>query len=116
MNYRIEQKPAFRVAGMAGEFSNSGGEQNKSIPQFWQEHDKDIPKLLAAGGGSVTGKNLLGICYDGKADGTFRYMIGIEAADAQQGMDSLEIPAPPGQCSTASGRCRARYRRSGSAL
>jgi AraC family transcriptional regulator len=26
MNYRIEQKPAFRVAGMAGEFSNGGGE------------------------------------------------------------------------------------------
>lgn len=93
MNYRIEQKPAFQAAGMAGVFTNGGGENNKSIPQFWQEHDKDIPKLIEVGGGCVTGKNLLGICYDGKNDGTFRYMIGIEASSAPEGMETLEIPA-----------------------
>lgn len=93
MNYRIEQKPAFRVAGLAGVFSNNDGEQNRTIPQFWQECGKDIPRLLALGGGSVTGKNLLGVCYGAQSDGSFRYMIGIEPAAAPQGMETLEIPA-----------------------
>ncbi len=55
MNYRIEQKPAFRIIGLAGTFSNAGGEQSQTIPQFWVEHDKDIPSLLALGGNTVTG-------------------------------------------------------------
>jgi AraC family transcriptional regulator len=93
MNYRIERKPAFRVAGMAGVFSNNGGEQDRTIPEFWQEHDKDIPKLLAAGGGGVIGKHLLGVCYGGQSDGTFRYMIGVEADAVPEGMETLEIPA-----------------------
>ncbi len=95
MNYRIEQKPAFRVIGVSGIFSNAGDEQSKTIPQFWVEHDKDIPSLLAIGGNTVTGSNLLGVCYDAQNDGTFHYMIGIgrDGSAVPAGMDALEIPA-----------------------
>ncbi len=95
MNYRIEQKPAFRVVGLAGTFANAKQQQNKTVPEFWQEHDKDIPALLALEGNTVTGAHLLGVCYDGQNDGTFRYMIGIgnDGVATPAGMEELQIPA-----------------------
>lgn len=97
MNYRIEQKPAFRIIGKAGTFSNTNDEQTSTIPRFWEDSSKDgsIGRVEALASGSVTGKHLLGVCYAGQNDGSFRYMIGAgnETAAVSAGMEVLDIPA-----------------------
>lgn len=98
MNYRIEQKPAFRAIGRSVVTTNAGQQNNLSIPAFWQQCDGDgvLARLRALGAASaVTGAHLLGLCYGAMNDGTFHYMIGVGAAgDAvPEGLEALDVPA-----------------------
>jgi len=65
MNYRILKKESFNVTGKV--VVNS--QENNKIPQFWGDCWKDgtVDRLFEIG----NCKPILGICYNGKSDGTF---------------------------------------------
>lgn len=66
MEYRIEEKKAFKVMGISKDFSYENA--NAEIPQFWDEafiRAKERPVL-----------GMYGVCFDEEMAGnTFRYMI-----------------------------------------
>jgi len=99
MDYRIVEKPAFKVAGKGVRVSTKDGENLRTIPAFWQESmsngtvDK-LAKSVTPGG--VTGGAMLGICADFRQDiQEFTYIIGIENQDgvAPSGFELRSIPA-----------------------
>ena len=94
MDYRLETKPAFKVIGY--EIQTTGaGENVKEIPEFWQTYiqngwSKSIPNRLHSD--KVVE---LGICHRfNMEDGTFYYLIGMEAEsfdDVQEGLVCREF-------------------------
>lgn len=87
MEYRIEQKPAFKVMGISRMFSYETA--NVDIPKYWDEvHIHTEEK-------SVMG--MYGICFDEKMEGNqFRYMIADDFAaeeSAKRKLEECEIPA-----------------------
>jgi len=99
MDYRIVEKPAFKVAGKGQRVSTKDGENLKTIPAFWQDSMSDgtVDKLAKSvtHGGVVDGA-MLGICADFKQDlQEFTYVIGIENLDgvAPSGFELRSIPA-----------------------
>ena len=98
MDYRVVEKPAFKVVGTALRVSTKNGENQRRIPQFWDEclHDGSHDKLQAlAARGGMFGDATLGICMDFAADmQEFTYMIGAATnGDAADGMTEKTIPA-----------------------
>ncbi len=85
MDYRIEQKQAFKVAGISRSISTKDGTNFKQVNQFWQDAAKDgtCERVCAV----AAGGSMYGICMDFEEDmSRFNYMI---AADAPKG----ELPA-----------------------
>lgn len=87
MEYRIEEKKAFKVMGVSGMFSYESA--NTEIPAFWDEqHVKATEKKVLG---------MYGICYDEEMAGNkFKYMIADdldEEAAAEKGLEICEIPA-----------------------
>ena len=87
MEYRIEEKAAFKVMGISRIFSYESA--NTDIPAYWDEVY-----------GSAVNKPVLGmygICFDARMSGNrFRYMIADdlqEAAAAERNLETCEIPA-----------------------
>src|SRR3569833_2026281 len=83
MDYKIIEKPAFKVVGKAMRVGTKDGENQRLIPQFWQESAQDgaVGKLsdLAEQDG-ILGDVILGICKDFAPDmSAFTYMIAAEA-------------------------------------
>ena len=98
MNYRIEQRPAFQATGKVMATSNIDNKQLGELPAFWIRCSQDgtLDALYRIGGGPVTGRELLGICFDCHPDGRFSYMIGVGTDGNQQvpdGMETVDIPA-----------------------
>ena len=88
IDYRIVERAAFSAGG---KFIVTNQENNQA-PSFWAACEKDgtIEKLLA----NSNTNPLLGICYDVKSDGTYKYMVGIETqSDLTEGMVMISIPA-----------------------
>lgn len=90
MEYRIEEKAAFRVKGISRMFSYDTA--TADIPKYWDE----IENL--AGGKPVMG--MYGICFDAEMAGSrFRYMIADDiwaegdAVAAERNLEEQEIPA-----------------------
>ncbi|MBO7745701.1 effector binding domain-containing protein [Paenibacillus sp. MWE-103] len=81
MEYRIVTKPAFKVIGYELQTTNDG-ENLKQIPAFWQEYLRNgwghkIPNRVHEGSPVE-----LGICHGfNMEEGTFLYLIGMEATD-----------------------------------
>ncbi|MGN7456241.1 AraC family transcriptional regulator [Paenibacillus pasadenensis] len=87
MNYRIEKRDRFTIAGASIVVSCENGENFRRIPQFWQESGPNgtIDRVLKL----QPGQPLIGACTDFRMiDGTasdkdeterFRYMIAVEA-------------------------------------
>ena len=82
MDYRIVEKPAFKVAGKGLRVSTKDGENLRTIPAYWQESNSNgtvekLAKSVTRGG--VADGAMLGICADFKHDiQEFTYIIGIE--------------------------------------
>lgn len=87
MEYKIEEKPAFQVMGVAEMFSYETA--NKDIPKYWDALLLRKEKMPVAG--------MYGICFDEEMGGNrFRYMIADDyraEAVAQGGLTEWEIPA-----------------------
>lgn len=87
MEYRIEEKPAFKVMGISRDFSYENA--NVEIPKFWDE------AFIQASERPVMG--MYGVCFDEEMGGNqFRYMIA-DDLDAEQAerkhLDVQEIKA-----------------------
>lgn len=87
MEYRIEEKAAFKVMGISRVFSYESA--NTDIPKYWDEVYVGAAQKLVEG--------MFGICFDAEMSGNqFRYMIADdlqEEAAAERNLEEYEIPA-----------------------
>lgn len=99
MDYRIVEKPAFRVVGKALRVSTKDGENLRRIPQFWEECHRDgsHEQLAAlAAQGRALGDVTLGICTDFAPNmEEFTYLIAAEGPQGAvpDGLVEKTIPA-----------------------
>ena len=100
MDYRLVEKPAFPIALTVRQFTNVGGQNFKDIPEWWSQFlmSPDCQALTALAGskpGSVTGGEMLGVCYGEEDTGEFYYGIAVEIPEgALTGrFEKMEIPA-----------------------
>ena len=77
MDYRIEEKEAFKVIGKIKTFSTKDESNLKEIPKFWASSKTDgtIGDLCDYGLGSEFDGKILGICYGAGCDAEFTYSI-----------------------------------------
>ena len=83
MNYRIDNKPGFVVAGRTKQFTTTNGLNFKQIPLWWSEfmNSPDFKDLSTFSGnqpGAVTGGVILGVDFGSPDVKEFSYAIGIE--------------------------------------
>lgn len=86
MEYRVEEKPEFRVMGVSKIFSYETA--NADIPQYWDEiHVQAAVKPV---------EGMYGICFDEEMGGNrFRYMIAddLEEGEAEEkNLETYEVP------------------------
>ncbi|HCT91751.1 MAG TPA: AraC family transcriptional regulator [Lachnospiraceae bacterium] len=82
MEYRIEKKPAFKVMGVAENFSYENA--NEEVPQFWKK------VFMQPEERSVMG--MYGVCFDEEMAGNeFRYMIADEYDAGQAEAKKLDV-------------------------
>lgn len=99
MDYRIVDKPAFKVFGKGIRVSEKDGENYQRIPQFWAECRQSgfctqLEKL--ADSKAATGKTKLGICLDYNPEQQeFLYFMAVENTrdDIPQDMIERDMPA-----------------------
>jgi AraC family transcriptional regulator len=97
MNYKIVDKPPFKVVGKGIRASTK--DCQKKLPQFWWEcyqngFSATLEKMADPDG--VTGEAKLGICMESElASNEFCYFIGVEhtRGTVPEGMIEKEIPA-----------------------
>ena len=86
MEYRVEEKPAFRVMGVSKIFSYETA--NADIPQYWDEIQVQAAVKPVEG--------MYGICFDEEMGGNrFRYMIAddLEEGEAEEkNLETYEVP------------------------
>ncbi|MBD5525810.1 MAG: AraC family transcriptional regulator [Lachnospiraceae bacterium] len=87
MEYRIEEKAAFKVMGISQIFSYESA--NTDIPKYWDEVYVGAARKLVMG--------MYGICFDAEMSGNqFRYMIADDLQEefaAERKLEEYEIPA-----------------------
>lgn len=82
MEYRIEEKPAFKVMGISRDFTYENA--NVEIPKFWDE------AFIQASERPVMG--MYGVCFDEEMGGNqFRYMIADDLDAEQAERKHLEV-------------------------
>lgn len=86
MEYRVEEKPEFRVMGVSKIFSYETA--NADIPQYWDEiHVQAAVKPV---------EGMYGICFDEEMGGNrFRYMIADDLEEGEAGEKNLETYEVP---------------------
>lgn len=107
MNYRIEEKGAFKVFGVETLVSAVDGKCYKQIPEFWLQciHDGTMDRILTAAGGAKASIRsdiygspdmLLNAAMHGhNKDGTLKYMIcqNTPEAGVSKEFTQLNVPA-----------------------
>jgi len=97
MNYKIVEKPEFKVAGKSIRVPTKDGQNMVLIPEFWQTcmQDGTVPKLAGlASNGAVVKDALLGICMDFSANmDEFTYMVAVDTSTTPDGMVERTIPS-----------------------
>jgi AraC family transcriptional regulator len=91
MKYRIVEKAAFKVVGKSLITTQEKNLSLQVIPNFWAKAHRHglIEKICPFS----LEEAVLGVCYDGKPDGTFSYMIGVVASSTSKDLEILKIPA-----------------------
>jgi len=81
MDYRIVEKPAFRVLAYPLATTNVNGQNNSDIPAFWNEYIREgWGRILHEATGS---RDEYGICTDFNMEsGEFTYLIGMDADES----------------------------------
>ncbi|MDL2319349.1 AraC family transcriptional regulator, partial [Eubacteriales bacterium OttesenSCG-928-A19] len=94
LQYRIEEKPGFRVVGYREEISMVGGENFRRIPELWNTFPRErCDALIARGDGQYPG--MLGLIDMGPRDDTLAYWIAVSSASADLApwMQAMDVPA-----------------------
>jgi Uncharacterized protein conserved in bacteria len=99
MDYKIVDKPAFKVIGKGIRVSSKDEAHWKRLPDFWWEcyqsgFTTQLEKM--AGKSGVTGESKLGICMESDPETMeFQYLIGVENTKKMipEGFIEKEIPA-----------------------
>lgn len=95
MNYKIEEKQAFRLVGVKERVNNTNGENFKRIPKFWQEtmESGKCAKMCAISNGNPSG--LMGVCANAEVCGEqFDYYIACSTNEpVPEGMEEVMVPA-----------------------
>lgn len=87
MEPKLVTKPAFYVIGYELKTKNEGGQNNKDIPEFWQQYMQN--RLGSKIPNPINENTELGICTDFNPEtGEFVYVIGMEV--------EKDTPAPEG--------------------
>lgn len=93
MNYRIEEKEAFRIIGVSGSMSKDIEENFAVVPGMWQKAAMDgtVQKLAVLMNGSPMG--LLGVsaCYD---EEDWKYFIAVASSHPVEGTSFEEFTVP----------------------
>lgn len=91
MDYRIEQRPAFRIVGVSAPLKKDMEENFQCVPQLWGQAavDGTIPRLAALMDGEPRG--LLGVC-DGLESAKY-YIAVASSAPAGEGLEAYTVPA-----------------------
>ncbi len=86
IEYRVEEKSAFRVMGVSKMFSYETA--NADVPQYWDEiHVQAVVKPV---------EGMYGICFDEEMGGNrFRYMIADDLEEGEAGEKNLETYEVP---------------------
>lgn len=92
MEYRIEERAAFRVAGFAMREPMTLEDCFEKVPGFWARVSGEIPRLAALMDGSGP-MGILGVsaCDGGKFSGY--YIAAATRAPAPEGMEEYSVPA-----------------------
>lgn len=105
MDYRIEEKEAFQIAGLSYEVSCKDGQNFIDIPKLWEVFNQsEAPaELYAKGDGAI-----IGVCLDGQPDKeTFTYMIATSVdanvADKEKKYTVRTVPAATWAIFTSTG-------------
>lgn len=107
MNYRIEQKNAFRMVGVSQPMSREVEENFAKVPLLWQRvaQDGTLPRLLAQMDGQPQG--VLGVCACNTEE-DWRYVIGVASEQpAPEGMEEYQVGAFTWAIFTGQGECPA---------
>lgn len=88
MEPKLVTKPAFHFIGYELKTKNEDGQNNKDIPEFWQQYMKN--KLGCKIPNPIRENEELGICTDFNPEtGEFVYMIGMEVKEGEQASDGM---------------------------
>jgi AraC family transcriptional regulator len=94
VDYRIVEKPSFKVAGKSIRVPTKDGDNFRVIPEFWTEcrENRYLETLIDhEPGDRVIGDGILGICLDFADDmSEFTYIIGAETTAV---LKTTHIPA-----------------------
>lgn len=93
MEYRIEEKQAFRVVGVSVPLAAEVEKNFAAIPQAWGRvaQDGTLEKLAGKMEGAPAG--VLGISLCGGEADTWKYIIGVASGQAADGFEEYVIPA-----------------------
>ena len=90
MKYQILEKEAFTVYGKSIKTTQEDNMKHQTISKFWQKTNQStLPKVLCD---ISPNSPFLGVCYGMESDGSFRYLIGVDAKRTVEGLESVEIP------------------------
>ena len=93
MNYRIEEKPAFRMVGTKERVNMVNGENFRRVPQFWNEVCRDGRGAQIAACSKEKPQYVYGVCAV-MGEESFDYLIAsMSDQEPPQGMEALEVPA-----------------------
>lgn len=103
MNYRIEEKEAFRIIGISQPLSKELEENFSVVPQMWSKASGDgtIPKLAALMDGMPAG--LLGVSACGPAE-DWKYFIAVASSAPAEGLEEYRVPAATWAIFSGSGK------------
>lgn len=91
MNYKIEEKDAFRLVGIKENVSTVDEYNFKRIPQIWEEvnHNGKCSEISKLADGSING--VMGVCADFNKDNFNYYIASVTTKEVPEGMSELNI-------------------------
>lgn len=92
MNYRIENREAFRVIGVSHPLQKDVEQNFEVVPQMWYKASTDgtIPRLTALMDSQPMGVLGVSICTD---DDNWRYMLAVASTKTDEAFETYTVPA-----------------------
>lgn len=92
MDYKIIEKPAFKVLGQSITTTDVDGENSVEIPKFWQKINSDGTSQKMCEYAAKPGR-MYGICFDLNEDRSFKYAAAVDYDGGETGeFEVMELP------------------------